>query len=67
MKPREWTSPVGRDVRLFVSVARHIFHDQPWDAVSVYVQRAWHACEVSEDTRWEDAEPLIRQAWSEND
>ena len=63
----ERTLPIGRDLGSFVAIARHIFHDQPWDAVSQYVERAWHACEVSEHSRWQDAEPLIRQAWDERE
>lgn len=64
MRLREHASPCRGGVNAFAAVARRIFHDQPWDAVCLYVQRAWLACDVSEDTRWEDAEPLIRQAWS---
>jgi hypothetical protein len=67
MKLPEWTSPLAGDVSSFVAIARRIFHDQPWDAVSLYVQRAWQACEVSEYMRWQDAEPLIRRAWDERE
>lgn len=65
MQACEATSPLAGDVlHAFVATARRVFHDERWDAVAPYVQRAWEACEVSEYTAWEDVEALLREAWS---
>jgi hypothetical protein len=46
---------------------KHTCYQQKCFIAASPQQRAWHACEVSEHRRWQDAEPLIRQAWDERE
>ena len=63
MQACEMTSPLADDVDAFVATARHVFHDERWEAIAPYVRRAWESCEVSEHTPWEEVEALLREAW----
>jgi hypothetical protein len=53
----------GDELQSFIKLAREIFHDEPWDQVQRYVERAWHACQLSDGAEWADVQPLVRAEW----
>ena len=47
----------GDELQSFIKLAREIFHDEPWDQVQRYVERAWHACQLSDGPSGQTCNP----------
>lgn len=53
----------GDELQSFIRLAREIFHDEPWDQVHHYVERAWHACQFSDGGTWAEVQAIVRAEW----
>ena len=56
---------LGPDEELqnFIRLAREIFHDEPWDQVHHYVERAWLASQLSGGATWAEVQHRVRAEW----
>jgi hypothetical protein len=57
------TVDAGDELQTFIRLARQIFHDEGWDEVEHYVERAWHAFQAEEGVTWDEVQPLVRAEW----
>ena len=57
------TMTAGDELLSFIKLAREIFHDEPWDQVQHYVERAWRAGPGSERATWAEIQALVRAGW----
>ena len=51
------------ELSTFVSALKRIFHDEPWEQVETYAERAWRACGLEEDASWSNVRDSVRAEW----
>ena len=53
----------GAELENFIRLAREIFHDEPWDQVHHYIERAWNASQLAGGATWTEVQSMVRAEW----
>ena len=53
------------ELTAFVDVLSQVFHDEPWEAIEAYAERAWDGCGFSEEKPWDEVKDHVCVEWND--